>query len=168
MSLDISKTNGQHLGQSDHVADHIKVDDDDDLETPEKFVVTMYDRSSTAAGVDDAILNMFARKQRPYEAIPPTRAAYEAGCIWSRSTLRQPETQSPADWVWTKKGDMWQVFWTTLPPIAESCQQLTKCGCKSECRVGRCKCYRFGLTCTTLRSCRRTNKTVYHILHNVI
>jgi len=36
--------------------------DDDDLKTLEKFVVTMYDRSSTAAGVDDARLDLFARK----------------------------------------------------------------------------------------------------------
>ena len=65
--------------------------DDEDLETLEKFVVMMYDRSSTAEGVDAARLDMFARKQRPYEAIPPTqgalkqhvkRAAYQAGCIW--------------------------------------------------------------------------------------
>lgn len=140
--------------------------DDDDLETLEKFVVTMYDRSSTATGVDDSRLDMFARKQRPYEAIPPTqaallqhvkRAAYVAGCIWSQSTLRQPETQSPADWGWTKKDDLWQVLWTNLPPIAESCQQLTKCGCKLQCHVGRCKCYRFGLICTTLCSCRCEN-----------
>ena len=78
-----------------------------DLKTLEIFVVTMYDRSSTAAGVDDARLYLFVRKQGTYEAIPPTRAAllqhakraaYEAGCIWSQSTLRQPETQNPADW----------------------------------------------------------------------
>ncbi|KAJ8353186.1 hypothetical protein SKAU_G00207530 [Synaphobranchus kaupii] len=41
----------------------------------ENFVVMMYDRSSTADGVDNARLDMFARKQRPYEAIPPTQAA---------------------------------------------------------------------------------------------
>ncbi|KAJ8372700.1 hypothetical protein AAFF_G00277690 [Aldrovandia affinis] len=136
--------------------------DDEDLKTLEKFVVMMYDRSSTAEGVDDARLDMFARKQRPYEAIPPTRsalkqhvkrAAYQAGCIWSQSTVRQPETQTPANWGWTKKGDLWQIVWTELPPIAESCQQLTKCGCKSEC-CSRCKCYCFGLTCTALCSCR--------------
>ena len=40
--------------------------DNDDLETSEKFVVTMYDRSSTAEGVDDARSGMFARKQRSY------------------------------------------------------------------------------------------------------
>ena len=136
--------------------------DDEDLETLEKFVVMMYDRSSTAEGVDAARLDMFARKQRPYEAIPPTqgalkqhvkRAAYQAGCIWSQATVLQPEMQTPANWGWTKTGDLWHVIWTDLPPIAESCQQLTKCGCKSEC-CGRCKCNFFGLTCTALCSCR--------------
>ena len=51
--------------------------DDDSLETLKKFVVMMYDRSSTAKGVDDAQLDMFARKQRPYEAISPTQAALQ-------------------------------------------------------------------------------------------
>ena len=78
-----------------------------EMDILEKFVVIMYDRSSTATGVNNARLDMFARKQRPYQAIPPTRsallqhvnrAAYQADCVWSQSTLRQPETQSPADW----------------------------------------------------------------------
>ena len=47
----------------------------EDLKVLEKFVVTMYDRSSTAVGIDEARLDLFARKQRPYEAIPPTCAA---------------------------------------------------------------------------------------------
>ncbi|KAJ8414100.1 hypothetical protein AAFF_G00066980 [Aldrovandia affinis] len=150
---------GQHLSK---LSQYPPVVDDEDLKTLEKFVVMMYDRSSTAEGVDDARLDMFAWKQRPYEAIPPTRsalkqhvkrAAYQAGCIWSQSTVRQPETQTPANWGWTKKGDLWQIVWTELSPIAESCQQLTKCGCKSEC-CSRCKCYCFGLTCTALCSCR--------------
>lgn len=34
-----------------------------------------------------------------------------------------------------------------LNTIAESCQQLTKCGCKTECH-GRCKCFWFTLPCT--------------------
>ena len=49
--------------------------DDEHLETLEKFMVMMWDRSSTAEGVDDERLDLFARKQRPFEAIPPTRAA---------------------------------------------------------------------------------------------
>ena len=48
---------------------------DSDLEILEQFVVLLCDRSSTAVSVDEARLGMFARKQRPYEAIPPTRAA---------------------------------------------------------------------------------------------
>ena len=105
---------------------------------------------------------MFARKQRPYQAIPSTRsvslqhvkgAAYQAGCIWSQSTLRQPETQSPADWGWAKNGDLCNVVWTMLPSNVESCQQFTKCGCKSDCH-GRCNCYRLGLSSTALCSCR--------------
>ena len=79
---------------------------DNEMDILEKFVVIMYDRSSTATGVNNARLDMFARKQRPYQAIPPTRsallqqvkrAAYQADCVWSQSTLRQPETQSPAE-----------------------------------------------------------------------
>ena len=94
--------------------------DDENLKTLEKFVVMMYDRSSTAEGVDDTRMDLFAWKQRPYEAIPPTRSAlkqhvkrvaYQAGCIWSQST------PTPANWGWTKKGDLWQIVWTELPPL---------------------------------------------------
>ncbi len=112
-------------------------------------------KSSTATGVNNARLDMFARKQRPYQAIPPTRsallqhvksAAYQAGCIWSQSTQRLTETQSPADWGWAKNGDPWNVVWTMLPPIVESCQQVTKCGIKSECHGRLSFFYRIGLS----------------------
>ena len=108
---------------------------DNEVDILDKCVVMMY-KSSTATGVNNAML---ARKQRPYQAIPLTRSAllqrvkrvaYQAGSIWSQSTLRQPETRSPADWGWAKNGDMWNVVWTMLPPIVESYQQVTKCGCK--------------------------------------
>ena len=128
---------------------------DNEVDILQKFVVMMYDKSSTATGVNNARLDMFARKQRPYQAIPPTRSAllqhikrdpYQAGCIWSQSTLRQPETQSPADWGWAKNGDLWNVVWTMLPPIVESCQQVTKCGIKSECHGRLSFFYRIGLS----------------------
>lgn len=89
--------------------------DDDDLKILE-FVVMMYDRSSTVEDVDDARLDMCARKQRPYEAIPPTpaallqhvkRAAYQVGCLLNQSTVSQPGTQSLAEWRWTKEDDLW-------------------------------------------------------------
>ena len=135
---------------------------DSDLEILEQFVVLLYDRSSAAVSVDEARLEMFARKQRPYEAIPPTRAAllqhtkraaFQAGCIWGQATQCQPEAESPADWGWKKIGEQWGLFWTANAPVAQSCEQLAKCGCKSECR-GRCKCFRLGFTCTELCNCK--------------
>ena len=56
------------------------------------------------------------------------------------------ETKSLAYWGWKKQDDMWQMFWTVLPPIAQSCQQLTNSGCKTEFR-GRCKYYCFSIPC---------------------
>ena len=49
--------------------------DDGDLQSLETFVAVMYDRSSADTSVNDARLNLFARKQKPYDAIPPTRSA---------------------------------------------------------------------------------------------
>ena len=78
----------------------------------EKFVIAMYDRSSTTEAVDEARLDLFARKQRSYDAIPPTQAAliqhtrratYQAGCIWGQATVCQMEPQSPSDWGGRKK-----------------------------------------------------------------
>ena len=118
---------------------------DSDLKILERFVVIMYDKSCSAESVDDARMELFARKQRAYQSIPPTKAAliqhikrasYQAGCIWSQSTIRQPEPQSPSDWGWTHNGDSWQVFGTTLPPIAATGRQLSKYGCNAGCKGG--------------------------------
>ena len=49
--------------------------DDEALETFEKFVVIMYDRSSSATEVNDARLELYAPKQRSFDSIPPTQAA---------------------------------------------------------------------------------------------
>ena len=106
-----------------------------DLKTLYRFVVLMYDRSSASTGVDEARLHMFARKQRPYDSIPPTqadlrehaklkRAAYQVGVIWGQATCANPDIGSPPDWGWIKTEAMWKVCWTklTLPPIKLSCQ----------------------------------------------
>ena len=135
----------------------------DDQEVIEQFVITMYDRSSSFTDIDAVRLDMFGHKQRSYDSIPPTRAAltehtkhatYQAGCIWSQATLCHMEIDSHGEWGWKKQGNIWQIFWTSLPPVAESCKELTKCGYKTQCS-GRCKCYQFGLSCTNLCSCKR-------------
>ena len=64
--------------------------DDEDIQVLERFVVLMYDRSSATTNVNEARLDLFARKQRTYETIPSTqaalkehvkRAAYQAGIV---------------------------------------------------------------------------------------
>jgi len=136
---------------------------DDDLQKLDKFVVLTYDRSSAVTGVDEARLDLFARKQRSYDAIPPIsaalkehakRAAYHAGIIWALATIPNLEISSPTDWGWShsQDGESWQICWTTPPPIATSCQELTKCACKKGCNR-RCKCFRSGLSCIALCIC---------------
>ena len=44
-----------------------------EIKALEKFVVLMYDRSCAGESVNDAGLDMFAHKQRSYEAIPSTK-----------------------------------------------------------------------------------------------
>ena len=129
----------------------------------ERFVVLMYDRSSSATGVGEARLHMFARQQRhySYDSIPPTqpalrehakRDAYQAGVIWGQVTCADPDIGSPAHCGWMKTEEMWNVFWTKLPPIATSCQELTKCSCKKGC-TRRCKCLHSELACTAFCNC---------------
>lgn len=135
---------------------------DEDISMLERFVILMYDRSSSATDIDSVRLDLFARKQRAYDAIPPTRAAlvehvkraaYQAGCIWGQCTEKEMTTESPSDWGWKECDGQWKICWTSLPAVAESCKELTKCGCKLDC-AGRCKCFRFGLSCTDLCSCK--------------
>ena len=135
---------------------------DNDIGIIQMYVVSLYDRSSPVASVDEARFDMFARKQRSFDAIPPTkasliqhtkRAAYQAGCIWAQALTCSMEEINPSDWGWTLKDNVWTVCWSELPPIAESCKQLTKCGCKQDCR-GRCKCFKLSLPCTALCSCQ--------------
>ena len=47
---------------------------DNEVDMLDKCVAMMY-KSSSATGVNNARLDMFARKQIPYQAIPPTRSA---------------------------------------------------------------------------------------------
>ena len=115
---------------------------DEDLQVLEEFVVLMYDKSSSYKSVNEARLDLFARKQRAYDSIPPTsaalkehckRAAYQAGHIWGQSLLCSPGLPSPVHWGWHKMDSIWVPHWTDLPAVAKSCQELTRCGCKKEC-----------------------------------
>ncbi|CAH3168150.1 unnamed protein product, partial [Porites evermanni] len=66
------------------------------VEHLERFVVLMYDRTSSKTSVNDARKQLFAQKGRTLDAIPPTRAAlvehakraaYQAGHCWGQALV---------------------------------------------------------------------------------
>ena len=132
------------------------------LERVERFVVLLYDRTSSQMSVNDARMQLFTQKGRTIDGLPPTkaalvqhtmRAAYQAGHCWAQAMVASPELPSPSEWGWNKTTDgEWEVNWTTLPEATQACRELIRCGCKKGCR-GRCKCQKAALECTALCSC---------------
>ena len=130
----------------------------------ERNVNIMYDRSGTCIKVNDARRDLLTRKGRDIGAIPPTsdalhqhvkRSTYQAGHCWGNSFVSSPPFPCPSEWGWVKvANDMWAPLWMTIPQALQSCQELLKCGCKSErgC-AGRCKCVKAELTCAALCNC---------------
>ena len=134
----------------------------DDLNEIERYVVLLYQRTSSLRHVNEARKQLFAQN-RKMENIPPTshaleqhvkRAVYQAGHIWGQSLIGEPEVPSPDSWGWKRMTDdaSWTPCWTTLPEAAKSCQELLKCGCKKAC-TKRCKCVKANLECTQLCVC---------------
>eukprot|EP00112_Aurelia_sp_Birch-Aquarium-sp1_P018593 Seg4456.3 transcript_id=Seg4456.3/GoldUCD/mRNA.D3Y31 product="hypothetical protein" protein_id=Seg4456.3/GoldUCD/D3Y31 len=130
----------------------------------ERYVVLLYDRTSTCQSVDDTRKHCFARKGRSIDIIPPTsaallrhtkRAAYQNGHIWGQCLVPAQEIPCPSEWGWTKNSrDLWEPFWTILPQASATCQGLLKCGCKVEKGSrGRCKCIKAEMLCTALCGC---------------
>ena len=134
------------------------------MPTLERFVILMYDRGSSSVSVNDARKELFTKKGRTIESIPPTqnalylhvkRAIYQGAYVWGQLQLPFLTLPSPADWGWQKGVDyMWEPVWTTLPSASKACQELVKCGCNPEkgCRK-RCKCLKSSLPCTGLCQC---------------
>ncbi len=140
----------------------------------ERYVVLMYDRTSTCQSVNDARKHLFTQKGRSIDMIPPTSAAlmqhtkiaaYQSGHIWAQCPtamyfsrqylVPSQEIPCPAAWGWIKNSrDMWEPFWTNLPQASATCQELLKSGCKAEkgC-TGRYKYVRAEMLCTALCSC---------------
>lgn len=129
--------------------------------TIERFVVLLYDRTSTCTEVNQARQKLFAKKGRSLEGIPPTRAAleehvkraaYQAGHCWGQTLVPHCTLPSPSDWGWVENDGQFEPLWTTLPEAAKSCYELISCRCKTRCG-GNCKCTKAVLKCTALCSC---------------
>ena len=128
----------------------------------ERFVVLMYSKGCGAEGVNEARYRLFTTGSRLLENIPPTQAALfqhvkrallQASFYWSQATANQQNIPDFGEWGWHKGGTAsWLPLWTTLSDASMACGILLHCGCVKACR-GRCKCYRAGLSCTTVCKC---------------
>jgi hypothetical protein len=131
----------------------------------ERFVVLIYDKTNESPTVNEARKDLFTRKNRTMDCIPPSaaaliqhvrRVAYQAGHVWAQSIDKLPELPSPANWGWRRDEQIptWIPVWSSLPTAADSCKELIKCGCSPDkgCR-GRCKCVRAEMPCTPLCKC---------------
>jgi len=133
---------------------------DDCVRNIERFVVLLYDKRSELKSVDEARQQLFCKRSRSLDRIPPTsaalkqhtlRASYQGGHVWSQVHLALPELSSPAEWGWERNGQ-WKPVWTTLPQAQQSCYKLIHCSCRKACR-GLCKCSKANLQCTALCAC---------------
>jgi hypothetical protein len=128
----------------------------------QRFVILMYDRSSSKASVNDLRKHLFTKKGRAMEGLPPTeaallqhtkRAVYQSGYCWYQSLSAQQILPSPSEWGWVDDGSgQWMPLWTTLPDVAKCCPELLKCSCKKGCGK-RCKCAKAKTKCTALCQC---------------
>ena len=127
----------------------------------ERFVILLYDRTSTFKEINKARKKIFA-KNNNVQLIPPTkaaleehvkRAAYQGGHVWGQTLLPTPELPPPSNWGWIKNDEgVYEPHWTKLPKAAHSCYELVSCKCKTRC-VKRCKCKKAALECTYLCVC---------------
>ena len=83
----------------------------DHLEVLERFVVLLYNRTSTEMNVNEARKQLFSQKGRPMDGLPPTqaallehikRAAYQAGHVWAQMLIAVPNLRSPSEWGWVQ------------------------------------------------------------------
>ncbi|MES9879581.1 MAG: hypothetical protein ABW185_01720 [Sedimenticola sp.] len=137
---------------------------DDDMDILERFTILLYDRTSSKVNIDDARQELFTKKGRAMEAIPPTRAAlvqhtkratYQGEHCWGNASTVNVEMPSPEDWGWIDP-ENWKPVWTTLPEASASSRELIRCGCTKGCK-GRCNCKKAALKCTALCNCGGRN-----------
>ena len=136
---------------------------DEELAIIEQYFVYLYDRSSETSMVNVARLNLFCRKGRAIESIPPTRGAliqhilrsiYQASC-WEQMFEKSQKLLDPALFGWECVKGRWAPPWTLLPKVSESSSLLVECGCKKGCK-GNCKCKKAILECIALCNCSGT------------
>ena len=84
------------------------------MSTVERFTILLYNRTSSQLNIDEARLELFTKKGRGMEQIPPTkdalvqhlkRAVYQGGHCWGQALVVAPKMPSPTDWGWMDPSD---------------------------------------------------------------
>ena len=126
----------------------------------ERFIVVLYDRTSPLSLVNDAREELFCKRNRSVDRLPPTqdallqhtrRSLYQAG-IWTTSTQGQQVVPSPEEFSWTKSSSTWIPVWITIPEVSKGCRELIKCHCKGDC--SNCTCAKANIACSPLCNCK--------------
>ena len=127
----------------------------------EQFTILLYDKNSTEECINHARRELFSKKGRSLENIPPTKDAllqhifrviYQAS-IWFTSHERMPLIPSPEGRGWVLESNQLKPVWMTKPVAAKVCKELVRCHCQSEKGCRFCKCIKLGLTCTERCRC---------------
>ena len=133
----------------------------DDITVLERFTILLYNHTSTIVNIDEVRRELFTKKEKAMDALPPTKAAllqhirravYQGGHCWGNMLHACLDMPTPGNWGWVDPNN-WKPLWTTLPEASVSSRELLCCGCKKGCTAGRCKCKKAALNCTALCQC---------------
>ena len=107
----------------------------------QRYVVLLYDKTSSLADVNDCRQVLFTKKSRSIENIPPTKAAlfqhikrtcYQAGYVWSQCLDEIMELPNPCNWGWIKSSTGYEPVWSEQPEASKHFYELIKSGCKKD------------------------------------
>ena len=111
--------------------------------------------TSITASVNETRLQLFARKGRDVNNIPPTKGALiqhvrkavsQARHYWNQVSKLIMNLPPPEGWGHPGTGK-WTVVWSHLPEASKVCSELPNCSCTKGCER-RCTCRPAALSCS--------------------
>ena len=91
----------------------------DDISKLERFVILLYDKTSELDDANATRKDLFCRKNRQINNIPPTkdalhhhfeRVVFQGGFIWGKCDIPSPYLPSPAGWGWENESGVDQMW----------------------------------------------------------
>ena len=134
---------------------------EEDISIIQRYFIVTYNRSSPPS-INECRRDLFTKKKRTLENIPPTedalvqhlkRSMLQAN-IWTSCLMLQLPEIDFTKWGWIVDENGVHPLWTVLDEASKACIELRKCGCKKQCNPKRCSCKKtHGLPCTQLCAC---------------